>query len=297
MLGLQIENPFSASFQPRLAITIPPAIPPIKMTTALTCQTLKKISSVGSAAFGTTAVLPATCDAINDNCSGVKLDIFGTPIEVFAYSPENSDPLNNPFRKKLVLTASDYPNALGVKGAYQSRYKFTCQRFYGETPSPRGEFLDNLLEMGRKMEPVIFNRWNLQNRSRFIATRSGLLLDQVHPETFGATPDGLVWDVNTHDLVGTLEIKYRPSAKSSLRKEDIPQKYKMQMLGQLMCLPVHRWFYIEMDSTGQTRSYEGYFTQQQKDDLRRDLIEYLYTANTYNSQTFPRRCKSYPNTL
>ncbi len=269
------------------------------MTTALTCHTLASISVVGSgfAAAAAAPPPPETFCTMAATCASDNLDIFGTPLSVFSFTPENSDPLNNPFREKLTLTASDYPNALGVKGAYQSRYKFTCQRFYGETRSQPGEFLDNLMYMGRKMEPVIFELWNKTNRDRFIATRSGLLLDQVHPELFGATPDGLVWDSKTHELVGTLEIKYRPSATSSLGKDQIPQKYKMQMLGQLMCLPVYHWFYIEMDGTGTARSYDGYFTEEDKTSLRADLLDYLQLARSNNRTTFPRRCKPYPTVL
>lgn len=211
-------------------------------------------------------------------------------MKVFSYQ---SDVSENPFRKRLFLTSSDYQNALSAKGAYKSRYKFTCQRYYGQQAKPPDEFLKRLLSEGKRVEPLAFNLWNRLHKGRFVALRSGLLLDQECPELLGASPDGLVFDSQTHQLVGTLELKYRPQAKLSSERSLIPQKYFLQMIGQLMCLPVHRWFYLEVGPHGEYFHYDGFITEQIKRDVRRDLLAYHELVKKNNSDTFPKKSKIY----
>lgn len=256
---------------------------------AVGCQTLSKVLSTGAAA----GVLPETMAASEAACSAVSSvpDMWGTPLNVFAYRGRDSS--NNPYREKLWLTGSDYPNALNAKDAYITRYPFTCTKYYGQPGKPPSEFLQRLLKAGNEMEPKAFALWNRLHRGQYIAIRSGLLLDQVYPHLFGATPDGLVFDWNTKEMLGTLELKYRPQAKLSSTKEEIPQKYLIQMIGQLMCLPVFRWFYLEMGPTGEYFKEEGTITQETKDMIREDLVRYKLLVTTNDADTFPQRCVKY----
>lgn len=147
--------------------------------------------------------------------------------------------------------------------------------------------------MGQEMEPKAFALWNRLHKGQYIATRSGLLLDRVYPEVFGATPDGLVFDYHTKDLIGTLELKFRAQAKLCSTKSEIPQKYMMQMLGQLCCLSVNRWFYLEIDPNGRHFEAEGEFTEEQKQELREDLMRYKSLVEAHTKETFPKRCTKY----
>lgn len=263
----------------------------MNVSTALPCHTIGQ-GLLGSASRLARGTLPEICAAKRLASAGdiPVVDMWGTPIDVFAY---RSDVSENPFRQRLFLTASDYPNALSAKGAYESRYKFACQRYYGQPARPPNEFLQNLLSEGRRVEPLAFALWNRLHRGRYVALRSGLLLDQECPDLFGATPDGLVFDSQTKTLVGTLELKYRPQAKLSSERSLIPQKYFLQMIGQLMCLPVYRWFYLELGPAGECFHYTGLITEEIKRDVRADLLAFKSLVAEKNIDTFPKRSKTY----
>lgn len=261
---------------------------------ARACHTWSKTSELAS---GVGALRPEMTAAKAAACSGVidaDIDpvLFGTtPISVFV---SGRNPTSNRFREKLKLTASDYASALGVKGAYQSRYRLAQERFYGRQPAPPSEFISNLMSEGNRMEPYILNRWRARYPN-YIALPSGLLLDEVYPDKFGATPDALVFDRQTMTLVGVLELKYRPMAKElSTSQGLIPPKYYIQMVGQLMCLPgVYRWFYMEHRDDEHEYSYTDLITENTKQTVREDLLLFLRMAETCTEATFPKRCPAW----
>lgn len=269
-------------------MTDPQTTPVMAVTTATPCQMASPepsgISGVGA------STRPEICAASAAACSDVmplKL-MFGskTPLEVFF---PNSDPEHNPHRKKLWLTSSDYPNAVGVEGAYESRFAFTKHRFYGvERPTPN-EYLQQLLDTGKRMEPLALRLWNRLFDGRYFAVTSGLLLDMQRPDLFGATPDGLVFDCLTLRLIGTLEIKNPQRRELATVPEKIPPRYLMQILGQLMCVPVNRFFYMEYRSDTEFTSWEGEIDPDMKDACRTLLLAYKDMVDSHDIDTFPRR--------
>ena len=265
------------------------------MSTADVCQTLSMTES-GAAGAET---LPDTAAAIWAACSG-EMDIranamtptlFGTPLSVYF---SGRTPETNPVRKLLYLTSSAYPDALNVKGCYSgSRAKFARVKYYGEKPPAPDPFGQQLMDDGRRMEPFIFDLWQ-QLHPHLIAVPSGLLLDQLRPDLFGGTPDGLVFDRYTYELVGTLELKYRPIAKQlSTDVSLIPDKYWIQMVGQLMCLPVHRWFYMEYRDDDTYYHYTDTITEGTKTTLRSDLLAFVELVKGSTLDSFPKRCRRY----
>lgn len=216
--------------------------------------------------------------------------MFGskTPLDVFF---PNSDPEQNPHRKKLWLTSSDYPNAIGIKGAYESRFAFTKHRFYGAERPPPNEYMQALLDAGHRAEPLALRLWNRLFDGRYFAVTSGLLLDMQRPDLFGATPDGLVFDSRTFRLIGTLEIKHPQKRKLAHTPEEIPQRYLMQILGQLMCVPVNRFFYLDYKTDTEFTSWEGEIDPDMKDACRALLLAYKDLVESHDAETFPRRTK------
>ncbi len=266
-------------------------------TTAVTCHTRSLTrGSDGGADGGPVYPEVAMTRATIASASVAEIPlIFGsTPMNVFFAC---RDPVLNPFREKLFLTGSDYASALSVKGAYLSRYKLACQRYYGKKGEAPDEFLQNLFDKGREMEPRALALWNRLHQDKYIAVASGMLLDVERPDLFGATPDGLVFDKKTKELIGVLELKHRLVAtKLSVNKEDIPPKYVMQMIGQLMCLPswVRRWFYLEVGADIQTFYYhEGEFGIDVRDQIRARLLEFKDLVDSHTIDTFPKRNTSF----
>ncbi len=258
--------------------------------TATPCHMASPVPEGISGVGGCT--LPEISAARAAACSNVMPPalMFGSSTPLGVYLP-NSDPEHNPHRKKLWLTSSDYPNALGVRGAYESRFAFTKHRFYGiERPTPN-EYLQGLLDTGKRMEPLALRLWNRLFDGRYFAVTSGLLLDMSHPELFGATPDGLVFDCGTLRLIGTLEIKNPQKRKLAHTPEEIPQRYLMQILGQLMCVPVNRFFYLEYKSDTEFTSWEGEIDPDLKDACRTLLLAYKELVDSHDIETFPRRTK------
>lgn len=261
-------------------------------TSAVPCQMPSPVP-LGISETGA-GVRPEICAAIADACSNdiPPLLMFDskTPLDVFF---SNSNPEHNTHRKNLWLTSSDYANAIGIKGSYESRFAFTMHRLRVTAKPPPNDFLQRLLSTGRRMEPHALRLWNRLYRGCYIAVPSGLLLDMQHPELFGATPDGLVFNSSTFRLVGVLEIKNPQKRELARVPEKIPARYLIQILGQLMCVPVQRFFYIEYQSDTSFTAWEGEVTDEMKDWCRTLLLEYkaLVKKHKKTPETFPKKTK------
>lgn len=259
------------------------------MTTALTCHTLVHTVSTGTTGG---AILEASPPAMRDAIAYASLDdmfIFGTPMRVFF---GNRDPVKNPERENLFLTASNYATVLGVRDAYESRYAYTCKKFFGRVAPPLSDFQRNMFSEGSRMEEHALKLWNDKHKGRYVAKSSGMLLDEACPELFGGTPDALVFDWDTLELVGTLEIKYRAWTKTPSRaRRLIPQRYLMQMIGQLMAMPfVYRWFYMEYITDSEYYAYHGRITESDKIAVRTELLKYKELVMEKDSEDkFPKK--------
>lgn len=271
-------------------MTAPQTTPVMPTTTAAPLQSVSPVPSDISGVDGLTRPDATAATAAACSYDMPPALMFGgtTPIGVFL---PDSNPEHNPHRKKLWLTSSDYPNALGVRGAYMSRFAFTKHRFYGvEKPEPN-DFQKQLMAAGNKMEPLALRLWNRLFSGRYFAVTSGLLLDLQRPDLLGATPDGLVFDSSTLRLIGTLEIKHPQKRKLAHTPEEIPQRYLMQILGQLMCVPVNRFFYLEYKSDTEFTSWEGEIDPDMKDACRTLLLDYHQLVTSHTLETFPPRMK------
>jgi hypothetical protein len=268
-----------------------PQMTPVMPTTTDVARQI--VSPTPSGTIGSGAdTRPDSCAAKALACSSeMPMPLmFGSRTPLNVYLP-NSDPEQNPHRKKLWLTSSDYPNALGVKGSYESRLAFTKHRFYGVAKPAPNDYLQGLLDTGKRMEPLALRLWNRLFNGRYFAVTSGLLLDMQRPDLFGATPDGLVFDSSTLRLIATLEIKNPQKRELAMSPEKIPQRYLMQILGQLMCVPVNRFFYLEYRSDTEFTSWEGEIDPDMKDACRTLLLAYKDLVDSHDIDSFPKRTK------
>jgi hypothetical protein len=214
-----------------------------------------------------------------------------TPIGIFmnrAGVSENKD------REKL-HTASVIPQMLNADGAYESRYAFTVNRMKKIKKEP-SDFLKWLMSEGHRCEPLILEKWNRLYAGKYFAFTSGFLLDTEHPDKFGATPDGLVFDYDGN-FIGVLEIKYRARAGLSATADDIPLKYLLQIAGQTMCTTSRRFFYAEgfedENRVMQYAFFEGEIAEWYPAVLRNKLLNYLESLERYDAETYPKRCEKY----
>lgn len=214
-----------------------------------------------------------------------------TPIGIFmnrAGVSENKD------REKL-HTASVIPQMLNADGAYESRYAFTVNRMKNIKKEPN-DFLKWLMSEGHRCEPLILAQWNRLYANKYFAFTSGFLLDTEHPDKFGATPDGLVFDYDGN-FIGVLEIKYRAKAGLSATVDDIPLKYLLQIAGQTMCTTSRRFFYAEgyedENRVMQYAFFEGEIAEWYPAVLRNKLLNYLESLERYDAETYPKRCEKY----
>lgn len=279
---------------------IPHMMPPMPPVTATACQMLSPVpSGRRGVGWGTRPEMEA---ASVDACSSVMPEYPGadamftetTPLSVFMYPSRDAG--NNPHRKKLWLTSSNYADALNIYGAYSSsRYAFTLEKYYhAKPPAPPNEFLNGLLEHGRRTEPIALRRWRNLYSSRYTLTGSGLLLDTCHPDLFGATPDGLVFDTASSRLLGVLEVKCPRDRSLAVTPDRVKGSYLYQILGQLMCLKdCYRFWYFEYKSDTEFVAWEGVVTEELKQECRHRLMQYkdLVTYNT--AESFPKRATKF----
>lgn len=230
--------------------------------------------------------------------TGPRLAIApGTPVKVFYVS--NKEVSENPYRQKVAVSASSLASALGVPGAYQSRYAYTCTRFYGVEPAKPDAFVENMMAQGRKYESVIFKMLQHSVRKNHYVTSSGFMFDTVYPNLFGASPDGLLWRTKDGCFDGVVEIKYRDRASRSVSPEQIPLKYLIQIAGQLMCTISNKFCYVEGKYEGpgagiRCSIFCGTVDRRLLEELRAMLIDYLELVAKHNKDTFPRRIKDMP---
>jgi len=220
-----------------------------------------------------------------------------TPLKVFYKS--NKEVSENPYRDSVAITASGLPSALGISGAYQSRYAYTCTRFYKEPPAKPCPFVENMMQQGRKYEPVILKTLKRIYSKEYYFTSSGFLLDTVCPTLLGASPDGLVFDAKTTAFVGPLEIKYRDRAQISAIPEQIPLKYLIQIAAQLMCTVSNTFLYAEGKDEGPARGFRisvfrGTVDKRLFSEIRGMLLEYLQIVAANEKDTFPKRISGMP---
>lgn len=230
--------------------------------------------------------------------TGPRLAIApGTPVKVFCVS--NKEVSENPYRQKVAVSASSMASALGIPGAYQSRYAYTCTRFYGVEPPKVDPFVENMMAQGRKYEPIIFNLLKKSLRRHHYVTPSGFMLDSTHPTLCGASPDGLLWRVEDGCFDGVVEIKYRDRAARSAAPDQIPLKYLIQIAGQLMCTISNRFCYVEGKYEGPHEGikcsiFSGTVDRRFLAELRGMLLDYLELAAKHTKDTFPKRISGMP---
>lgn len=221
----------------------------------------------------------------------------GTPLKVFYLS--NKEVSENPYRQKVAVSASSLASALGVPGAYQSRYAYTCARFYGVEVPPPDPFVEHMMAQGRKFEPLIFKALQHSVRKGHYVTPSGFMLDAVHPTLFGASPDGLLWRTEDGCFDGVVEIKYRDRASRSVSPEQIPLKYLIQIAGQLMCTISNRFCYVEGKYEGPHEGlkcsiFSGTVDRRLLAEMRGMLLDYLELVAKHTKETFPKRISGMP---
>lgn len=242
----------------------------------------------------TLATTSAACASDNGGkgCDAMLLTFAPTtPFKTFmnmAGVSENKD------REKL-HTASVFPQMLNADGAYESRHLFTVNRMKKVKKEP-SDFLKWLMSEGHRCEPLILAQWNRLYADRYFAFSSGFLLDTEHPDKFGATPDGLVFDYEGN-FIGVIEIKYRAKAGLSATPDDIPLKYLLQIAGQTMCTTSRRFFYAEgfedENRVMQYAFFEGEIAEWYPAVLRNKLLNYLESLEKYDAETYPKRCEKY----
>lgn len=230
--------------------------------------------------------------------AGPKLAIApGTPMKVFCIS--NKEVSENPYRQRVAVSASSLASALGVPGAYQSRYAYTCTRFYGVEPPKVDPFVENMMAQGRKYEPLIFEALKKSVRLQHYVTPSGFMLDSTYPSLFGASPDGLLWRTEDGCFDGVVEIKYRDRAARSASPDQIPLKYLIQIAGQLMCTISNRFCYVEGKYEGNVQGlqcsiFTGTVDRRLLAELRAMLLDYLELVSKHTIDTFPKRISGMP---
>lgn len=296
---------FPLAFKALLSIRRPPITPKMSIRTAApllaTGPKSEEKTGAGGGATSPTACLAMAAAAAT--CSGGKEEKASdisitegpfmyiaptTPVKVFMC--HTKDISENPYRRKVSVSASELPSALGIPGAYQSRAGYSRVRFYGEPVNPPDAFVQHLMAQGRKMEPILFNRFRREMADKYWVTKSGFLLDSKMPTAFGATPDGLVWDRRSGRFMGVLEIKYRDRACLSVEKGMIPLKYLVQIAGQLMCTVSNRFWYME-GKEDRVSIFEGEVERELLTKIRHWLLDYLELVNNNTIDTFPKRMK------
>lgn len=272
--------------KPLTAITPPPITPDMSVISATPCQTLNIVSGpTGEAAdILPDGNLPDICAALNAASSGENVLIFNTtPLSTFLENLTGSD------RNKR-LTASNMPNAIGIKGAYKSPKQCAFSFLHPELVIPPSEFAMGLMNRGTQLEPHIRSFWNKKWESeRLFASTCGFLFDQKCPDRYGATPDGLVWQGTK--LVGFLEIKAPQKRVTAREWDEVPQMYKVQMVGQAATLPEYarQVFYVEWKN-----DYDYVFLTH---CIEKTEIKWLHSQlhefweKILRRETFPDRCK------
>ncbi len=241
--------------------------------------------------------LATTSEACASDSGGKGVDaIYLTyaPTTPFGIFMNLSGVSENKDREKL-HTASVIPQMLNADGAYESRYAFTVNRMKKIKKEP-SSFVQWLMTEGQRCEPLILDMFNRIYAGKYYAFTSGFLLDTEHPDKFGATPDGLVFDY-ADNFIGVLEIKYRAKAGLSATADDIPLKYLLQIAGQTMCTTSRRFFYAEgyedENRVMQYAFFEGEIDAWYPAVLRNKLLNYLESLERFDAETYPKRCEKY----
>lgn len=213
--------------------------------------------------------------------------LFNTPLRL--YLARQGSSVWSKLRENR-LTSSDYAAALGVRGAYRSRYRLAVEKFYD--PKSRRKpnaFVEEAMKHGKVMEKHAFAAFN-DHQNKYLAVNCGFLCD-FHNTRLGATPDGLVYSRDGKDLLGALEIKCPFSRQPYEHVCEIKGQYMMQMMGQVMCLPAwcNTSFFFDYASDNNYRLHVIEFDLQRQHTMREKLLEFLDMIDEHNEDTFPKR--------
>jgi hypothetical protein len=223
--------------------------------------------------------------------------VFHTPRSVIRVAQQT--PKWKAIRNSVIISGSNAASAIGVKGAYESRY-ITAQKILkweDKSETTRSEWLQAAMDHGNRLEPEAFNfakrllywRYKLHLiHSPFLFHEGGLT---------GASPDGLLIDSRSLKVVGILEIKCPYSRELATAIKDI---YKVQMYMEAggiydrrLC-PVPRMFYFDYINKNSFWLNELSFDPKIFNFIISEIRSFidLLKVHQENPDTFPKRVKS-----